>query len=97
MTMLLRAGHDVAIDATNLTLARRAYWRQLAVSICPNIRVRILWFQGQWDSSARWCAERGHSEAEYLRIRRTLEAVVQTPTPGEADELDFMECAPGSA
>ena len=90
MKQLLLAGHNTALDATNLTKARRQYWRHVGLSIRPGIRVRIAWFQGQWDSASRWSKERGHSEAEYLHIRQKLEASLELPTSDEADMVEFL-------
>jgi predicted kinase len=88
--MLLQAGHSVAIDATNLTKARRLYWQNVARSVVPDIQVTIVWCTGSWDSPSRWIEERGHSEEEYLQIRRRLEASVEVPAADEASEVLFL-------
>ena len=91
---LLRAGKNVAIDATNLTQALRANWRDLARAVAPDIRVVIWWCNGNWDSAHRWAEERGHNLAEYLAIRGRLEAGVEPPIAQEADELHFFPNQP---
>lgn len=91
---LLEAGHNVAVDATNLTRERRAGWREFARGIDPQARIEIHWCVGRWDSFSRWAAERGYqTEAEYLAVRQKLEAAVEVPTAAEADELVIHEPA----
>jgi predicted kinase len=89
VVLLLRAGYSVALDATNLTKARRAYWQRIARSVVPGIGVTIVWCTGHWDSPARWQQERGCSLDEYWQIRRKLEAAVEIPTPDEASKVLF--------
>lgn len=86
---LLQSGHSVAIDATNLSKARRLYWQDVARSAVPDIRVTIVWCTGEWDSASRWNDERGHTEEEYWEIRRKLETSVEAPTDDEAQEVRF--------
>ena len=90
VVMLLQAGHSLAIDATNLTKARRLYWQKVARSAVPDIRVTIVWCTGNWDSPSRWLEERGCSEEEYWRIRHKLEASVEIPTADEASKVLFL-------
>jgi predicted kinase len=89
VVLLLRAGHSVALDATNLTKGRRAYWQRIARSVVPGIRVTIVWCTGQWDSPARWREERSCSVDEYRQIRRKLEAAVEIPTMDESSRVLF--------
>ncbi len=88
--MLLQAGHSLAIDATNLTKARRLFWQDVAHSVVPGIRVTIVWCTGAWDSPSRWLQERGCSEEEYWRIRHKLGASVEIPTADEASNVLFL-------
>ncbi|OWK35841.1 AAA family ATPase [Fimbriiglobus ruber] len=84
---LLAAGHNVALDATNLTASRRAYWRSVAAGVARQtgreIAVTVHWCSGSWDSAERWTRERGHTPEEYAEIRRKLEAAVEPPTADE--------------
>lgn len=84
---LLRRGRDVAIDATNLTRARRRRWRELARAVNPGVRVTIWWCGGAFDSAGRWAAERGVPADEYAALRREQEAIVEVPAADEADEV----------
>jgi predicted kinase len=90
VVILLKAGHSVAIDATNLTKARRSDWQKMVRSVLPDVQVTIVWCTGHWDSSLRWQEERGHSQEEYWQIRRKLEALVEVPTTDEADQVHFF-------
>jgi predicted kinase len=90
VVMLLRAGHSLAIDATNLRKARRLYWQHVARSVVPDIRVTVVWCTGRWDSPVRWMEERGCSAEEYWRIRHKLEASVEIPTTDEASKVMFL-------
>ena len=90
VVMLLQAGHSLAIDATNLTKARRSYWQNVVRSVVPDIRITIVWCTGKWDSPSRWIEERGYSEEEYWQIRRSLEASVEVPTADEAYKVLFL-------
>jgi predicted kinase len=90
IVMLLQAGHSLALDATNLTKARRSYWQNVARSVVPDLRVTIVWCAGNWDSPSRWIEERGYSEEEYWQIRRKLEASVEVPTADEAYKVVFL-------
>ena len=90
VVMLLQAGHSVAIDATNLTKARRLYWQNVARAVVPGICVTIVWCTGTWDSPSRWMQERGCSEAEYWRIRDKLEASVEKPAADEAHRVLYL-------
>jgi predicted kinase len=92
---LLEHGHNAAIDATNVTRARRAEWREFARRISPGARVEIHWCTGKWDSAGRWMAERGHTREEYEAIRARLEADFEEPTAEEADAL--LLHGPGTA
>jgi predicted kinase len=83
---LLRAGHNVAIDAIAATPERRREWRELAKRAGAD-RVEIHWCAGNWDSAERWKQERGVSAAEYREIRTRLEREYVPPTADEADEL----------
>jgi predicted kinase len=89
VVLLLQSGANVAIDATNLTRQRRAYWRDVARSVVPGIPVTIYWCRGNWDSAARWASERGLTVEEYTVIRCKLEAAVELPTADEAEEIRF--------
>lgn len=80
---LLQQGRNVAIDGTHLYKASRQRWIDLARSIEPDVEIIIVWCTGAWDSPERWARERGHSEEEYWRIRRHLEATVELPTDEE--------------
>jgi len=84
---LLAKGDNVAIDATNLSRKRRAWWKDIARSVVPDVRVEIHWCVGKFDSAERWANERGHTLAEYQQIRSELEATVELPQPDEADEV----------
>lgn len=90
--MLLRADKCVAVDAMNLTPARRDFWRQIALSESPTAVVSCVWCTGSWDSPERWASERGHSSAEYHAIRTALDATVQPPT--EAESLPYTTHPP---
>ena len=86
---LLRAGQNVAVDATNLTRERRRHWRELARSVVLDIPVTIWWCQGTFDSPERWAQERGHTEDEYRAIRKKLEALVERPAPDEGCAIAY--------
>jgi predicted kinase len=88
--MLLQAGHSVAIDATNLTKARRLSWQNVARSVVPDIRITIVWCTGNWDSPSRWLEERGCTAEEYWQIRQKLEMSVEVPTADEAWAVQFI-------
>ena len=85
---LLRQGHNVAIDATNLYKASRKRWIELARSIASDVNILIIWCTGNWDSPERWAHERGHTVDEYRRIRRHLEATVELPTSEEGTVIE---------
>ena len=87
---LLKAGKNVALDATNLTRSKRATWLTLARDVAPDVRCAICWCTGNYDSPARWANERGHSEEEYWIIRRRLEAAVEMPRAEENAEVHFV-------
>ena len=88
--MLLQAERSVAIDATNLTKARRVYWQNIWRLVVPDIQTTIVWCCGNWDSPSRWIKERGYTEEKYLQIQRRLEASVELPTADEAYEVLFF-------
>lgn len=89
VSQLLRAGNNVAIDATNLTEKRRCFWQNLARFAAPDVHISIIWCVGNWDSPERWANERGHTLAEYLVIRQKLEAMSETPSVEEGCEVFF--------
>src|SRR5262249_2897168 len=89
ITDLLRTGRSVALDATNLTRERRLAWRDLARSAVPDIPVRILWCEANYDSAQRWADERGYSEEEYRAVRQKLEASVERPGEGEGCLIEY--------
>lgn len=94
---LLLLGRPAAIDATNLTRARRREWIEFARSVRPGLPVVVCWCAGNWDSPERWQTERGVSPDEYRRIRAKLEASVELPTVDEADRLTTREAEMSSA
>lgn len=83
----LKAGRNVAIDATHLARASRAEWRDFARACVPGVRVEVHWCTRRGDSAQRWATQRGHTEQEYAAIRQRLEAAVETPSHDEADAL----------
>jgi predicted kinase len=84
---LLQQGHNVAIDATNLYKASRKRWIDLALSVAPDVDICIIWCTENWDSPELWIHERGHTEEEYRKIRKHLEAHVEPPTVEEANVI----------
>jgi predicted kinase len=89
LVYLLKAGHNVALDSTNLTSKNRRKWQKLALSINPAMDISIFWCLAQWDTSARWLNERGHTEEEYNTIRQRLASTTEIPTPEENCKLFF--------
>lgn len=82
---LLAAGQNVALDATNLTRAKRAAWAELARQAAAGVSVEIHWCTGNYDSAERWEKERGVSRAEYDQIIAKLKQSLEVPTADEAN------------
>lgn len=82
---LLAAGQSVALDATNLTRAKRAAWARLARQAATGVRVEIHWCTCNYDSAERWEKERGVGRAEYEQIIAKLKQSLEVPTTDEAD------------
>lgn len=84
---LLRTGRNVAIDATNLSRAKRRFWADLARTVAPEVRVVVWWCAGNYDTPQRWWETRKIPEAQYWTIRRKLEAQVEEPSAEEGFEV----------
>ena len=81
----MKKGHSVALDATNLTRAKRAAWVARAKATNADIRVEIHWCTGNYDSAERWEKCRGVTRAEYEQIIAKLKQTLEVPTADEAD------------
>lgn len=91
VTDLLRGGQSVAIDATNVSRARRQFWLELAREAVPGIHVGIVWCEGSFDSPERWQSTYGYSRKEHRKVIVELQAMLERPTEDEADELHFYK------
>jgi len=88
---LIVRGDSVAIDATNITRASRKAWVEFAKQQNPNIKIRAIWFDGNFDSPQRWINERGYTEEEYYILREKLVQSVEKPDPSETEPIFIIQ------